>query len=92
MSKIYIRDSEEFKGITTIFLSNSHEIKFETSKLEAFVIANEMNVKLSNCGVGLTCDPNCREWVENEIIPVDKYLDDNWNEVVEKYYNQVICK
>lgn len=87
-----ISHSEEFNGITTLFLSNGHEINFPTSKLIDYIKANELNIEQKSCGSGLTCDPNCIEWTECNEIDADEYLDLHWYSVVEKYYTNVVLK
>lgn len=90
MSKITLIDAEEFKGLTTFFLSNGHKLNIPTDKLIEFIKVNEMNVKTESCGVGLTCDPNCREWESCSTQDADDYLSDNWVSVCSKYYNEVV--
>lgn len=87
-----IKNSEEYRGNVTIFLSNGHEISFETSKLNDFIEENKLNVSTENQGTGLVCDPNGTDDYVEITIPVEKWIDDNFDAAVASYYLNVICK
>lgn len=87
-----IKLSEEFKGEVTLFLSNGHEVKFETSKLIDYIEASGLNVTDTyggNSGIG-------EPWLDNETVECvedcESYLDNNFDSVCESYYKNVICK
>lgn len=83
MEAITITSSEEFNGITTVFLSNGHNVRFATSELILFIEDNNLNVE--NQGSGLVCEPNGTD-NEVEVCTADEYLDNNWDSVVSNYY------
>jgi hypothetical protein len=91
-----IERSEETKsggqGITTIFLTNGHNINFPTERLIEFINVNELNLVEENHGKGLVCDPNGTDDYSYHFVDAEKHLDDNWDKVIEKYYLDVIIK
>lgn len=73
MEAITIKSSEEFNGITTVFLSNGHNVRFATSELILFIEDNHMNIS-GEAGE------------ESEFVSSEDYLDNNWDSVVSNYY------
>lgn len=73
MEAITIKSSEEFNGVTTVFLSNGHSVYFATTELVLFIEDNHMNIE-GEAGE------------EREFCTADEYLDNNWDAVVSTYY------
>lgn len=73
MATITITSSEEFNGVTTVFLSNGHSVSFATTELVLFIEDNHMNIE-GEAGE------------EREFCTADEYLDANWDSVVSNYY------
>lgn len=81
---IKVTNSEEYKGETTLFLSNGHEVKFATSKLIEFIEDNHLNVRTEDDGHG----------GDHEVTfaTADEFLDTEWESVCAGYYKHVILK
>lgn len=88
MANIEVTSSEEYKGITTLFLSNNGTINIPTDYLYRFVEENKLNTE--NGSNGLTCDPYAKEYTIE--TPVSDYLDANWDQVCSDYYKYIIKK
>lgn len=89
MKTITIISTEEFANETVLFMSDGSEVKFETSKLIDYISDNELNVSEENVGSGLVCDPFGNDEYVTVVIPPYTYLDDNFDQVVNLYYNSL---
>lgn len=65
-----------------MFTNKGYEVTLEQDLMQ-FIEENKLNV--TKTGNGLTCDTNCREC---EVVQdPSEYLDINFDEVCEQYYN-----
>jgi len=95
MKPITIKHSEEHKGLTTLILSNNAKMSFPTQRLLDFIQEHELNRKdevLLVAGSGIVSDPNNVEEEVESWIPIDQYLDENWDELILLFHTQVLSK
>jgi len=87
-----IKTSEEFKGTVTIYLENGHKIDVPTNDIYNYIQENKLNSTSTyggNSGSGEPWNDNAEvECVED----VEVFLDREFDEVIEMYYNNVILK
>lgn len=87
-----IKTSEEYRGTITIYLENGHKIDVPTNDIYKYIEENKLNSTSTyggNSGSGEPWNDNAEfECVED----VSLFLDREFDEVIEMYYNNVICK
>jgi|GEM_PF-5222252 len=86
---IGLASTEEYKGLTTFFFTNGESQSIPTERIEAFVVERGMNVEhqLIDCDeYGQAISAPC------ETQSASDYLDENWEKVTNRFYNEVILK
>lgn len=83
--------TEEQNGIITFVNQKGEGVKtYPLSELEQYVKDTFANLTYEHDaigGTGMVCDPNT-DFVEREVYePINEYLDNNWYEITEKFYN-----
>lgn len=90
--ELTIISTEEFSGETVLFMSNGSEVKFETSKLIDFIEENELNTEdeyIGNSSPIGDGNPCYDKYQLVETCEASEYLDNNYDEVCELYYNSL---
>lgn len=90
MAKHTLTDTDEsLDGLTIFFYSKSGQtFEAERSEIVAWIEETELNQETG--GFGLVSDPHSRD----EVITIDaeEYYQENYNDVNESYFKQVINK
>lgn len=79
-------------AIVTLILDNGVQIDVLETKLLEFIEKEDLNLEKVFAGNSSWDSDPCHDEYEEIEIPVEKYLDNNFDEVCKLYYNKVINK